>query len=151
LEELASVRHILLLTQDKSEEEKTQIHLRMKEILKRARAGEDFGELAKQYTEDPGSKETGGLYENFGRGTMVPPFEEAAFNVPVGEISDIVETRYGYHILKVVARSTGTKTLDEMKEELKDKLQKGEWNSIVPAHIQTLKTEAEVTLASFLQ
>ena len=100
----ASVRHILLLTQEKSDEEKKEIRKKMEGILSRAKSGEDFAELAKAYSEDPGSKDKGGLYENFGRGQMVKPFEDAAFSVPVGEISDIVETTYGYHIIKVIDR-----------------------------------------------
>ena len=66
----------------------------MKKILTRAKAGEDFGELAKRFSEDPGSKDKGGLYENFKRGTMVKPFEDAAFTVTIGELSDIIETQF---------------------------------------------------------
>jgi parvulin-like peptidyl-prolyl isomerase len=143
-----SVRHILLLTQEKTDAEKKDIHKRMEDILTRARAGEDFAELAGTFSEDPGSKENGGLYENFSRGTMVKPFEDAAFNVPVGEISDIVETRYGYHILKVVERNTGEKSLDEARPELMEKLREHEWQLIVPAHIEALKEEAEVEIVT---
>lgn len=103
-EELASVRHILLMTQGKSDTDKEEIRKKMEGILSRAKAGEDFAELAKENTEDPGSKNTGGLYENFPHGQMVKPFEDAAFSVPIGEISDIVETQYGYHILQIVDR-----------------------------------------------
>ena len=118
----ASVRHILLLTQEKSEAEKKEIRQKMETILSRAKRGEDFAELAKTYSEDPGSKDNGGLYEDFGRGKMVPPFEEAAFSVPVGEISDIVETTYGYHILKVINRKKETRPLDEVRSEIQEKI-----------------------------
>jgi parvulin-like peptidyl-prolyl isomerase len=80
----ATVRHILLSTQGKSDAAKEATRRQMEKILERARAGEDFAELAKQYTEDPGSKKSGGLYSDFGRGRMVKPFEDAAFSVPVG-------------------------------------------------------------------
>ena len=99
----ATVRHILLLTQNKTQEEKEAVLEQMQLILIRARQGDDFAELAREFTEDPGSKENGGLYEDFGRGVMVKPFEDAAFSVPLGELSDIVETQYGYHILKAVS------------------------------------------------
>ncbi len=112
-ERLASVRHILLRTQGKTEEEKSEIHNKMEGLLERARKGEDFAKLAKEYSEDPGSKMNGGLYENFEKGTMVKPFEDAAFSVPVGEISDIVETSYGYHILEIVERKKDQRTIDE--------------------------------------
>ena len=142
----ASVRHILLLTQEKTDAEKQEVRKQMETILTRARAGEDFAELAREYTEDPGSKESGGLYENFPRGQMVKPFEDAAFNIPVGEISDIVETRYGYHILKIVDRGVSGKTLKEARPELEQKLREPEWQTIVPAHIQELKENDNVEI-----
>jgi parvulin-like peptidyl-prolyl isomerase len=86
----ATVRHILLLTQGKTAAEKADIRKRMEDILARAKKGEDFAALAKQYSEDPGSKDKGGLYEDFGRGKMVKPFEDAAFSVAVGQVSGIV-------------------------------------------------------------
>ncbi len=115
--EKVTVRHILLMTEDKSKSEKRKIRKQIQEIHKQALEEKDFAELAKEYTEDPGSKENGGLYKNFKRGTMVKPFEEAAFSVKVGEISDIIETVYGYHILKVLGRSS----LDDVKKELKQR------------------------------
>ncbi len=77
------------------------------EVLERAKAGEDFSELAKEYSDDPGSAPEGGELGWFGRGVMVTPFEDAAFALQPGEISDIVETQFGYHIILV----------DEIEEE----------------------------------
>lgn len=135
----ASVRHILLLTQGKNEEEKTEIRQKMEGILERVRSGEDFAALAKEYTEDPGSKENGGLYEDFGRGRMVKPFEDAAFTVPVGEISDIVETEYGYHILQIVDRKKETRPFDEVREELAAQVRQGRESGILQEHLEDLK------------
>lgn len=120
-EELATVRHILLMTRGKNEAEKENIRNKMEGILVRAKQGEDFAELAREFTEDPGSKENGGLYENFPKGQMVKPFEDAAFSIPVGEISDIVETQYGYHILKIIARNK-LKSLSESNPELEQEI-----------------------------
>ena len=78
------------------------------EILKRARAGEDFVKLAKEYTTEPGGKKRGGDLGWFGRGQMVKPFEEAAFALQPGHISDVVETDFGYHIIKVEERGMKT-------------------------------------------
>ena len=100
----ASVRHILLMTQGKSDSAKKEIRKKMEAILAEAKSGKDFAELAKKDTEDSSSKNNGGRYENFGRGRMVKTVEDAASSVPVCEISDTVETRYGYHILKVIDR-----------------------------------------------
>jgi parvulin-like peptidyl-prolyl isomerase len=135
----ASVRHILMVTQGKSETEKQQIHKKMKNILARAKKGEDFEQLAKVYSEDPGSKDKGGLYENFKKGAMVKPFEDAAFSVPIGEVSDIVETQYGYHILKIVDRKSETRSFEEVKPELLQEVRKEKEKEIIGSQIAKLK------------
>jgi parvulin-like peptidyl-prolyl isomerase len=139
----ASVRHILLMTQGKSDSAKAEIRNKMEDILAEAKSGADFGKLAEKYTEDPGSKEKGGLYEDFAKGRMVKPFEDAAFSVPVGEISDIVETRYGYHILKVVDRKKETKPLEDVEEEIRKKLTNQRKNEAYNNFIDGLKAEAD--------
>jgi parvulin-like peptidyl-prolyl isomerase len=73
-------------------------------LLARARAGEDFTKLANEFTEDPSGKGTGGDLGWFGHGAMVKPFEDAAFALKPGELSGIVETQFGYHIIKVEER-----------------------------------------------
>jgi parvulin-like peptidyl-prolyl isomerase len=138
----ASVQHILLLTQGKSEQEKAEIYKKMKKILARARTGEDFSQLAAAYSEDPGSKDKGGLYADFERGAMVKPFEDAAFSVPIGELSDIIETRYGYHILKVVDRKRESRSFEEVKPEITQKLMKEKEGDLGTVHIEKLKEES---------
>jgi parvulin-like peptidyl-prolyl isomerase len=138
----ATVRHILLLTQGKSAAEKAEIRKKMEDILARAKKGEDFAALAKQYSEDPGSKDKGGLYEDFGRGKMVKPFEDAAFSVPVGQVSGIVETTYGYHILKIENRKKETQPFDQVKAQIEAQIKQQKQNTAFDAILTKLKTKA---------
>ena len=135
----ASARHILFLTEGKTENEKAEILKRMEDLLARARSGEDFAELAKEFTEDPGSKESGGLYENFARGYMVKEFEEAAFSIPLGEISDVVETEYGYHIIQVLSREKETRPFDEARPEIEEKIREDKKAGTFEQHLMDLK------------
>jgi parvulin-like peptidyl-prolyl isomerase len=138
----ATVRHILLLTQGKNAAEKAEIRKKMDDVLARAKKGEDFAALAKQYSEDPGSKDNGGLYEGFGRGKMVKPFEDAAFTVPVGQISGIVETVYGYHIIKVESRKKETQPLDQVKAQIEAQIKQEKQNAAFDVLLTGLKKKA---------
>jgi parvulin-like peptidyl-prolyl isomerase len=146
VDKTASVRHILIMTQGKSEQEKAAARTKIEDILAKAKAGADFAELAKQYTEDTGSKENGGLFEDFPRGRMIKPFEDAAFSVPIGELSGVVETNYGYHILKVIDRKKETRTFEEVRSELEAKLKKGKQGTVVQDYVQQLKNKAQFKL-----
>jgi parvulin-like peptidyl-prolyl isomerase len=139
----ASVRHILLMTQGKTEAEKAEARKKIDDLLARAKAGEDFEALAKQYSEDPGVKENNGLYEDFPRGQMVKPFEEAAFSVPVGQFSGVVETAYGYHILQVVGRKKETRPFEEVRSEIESRLKDAKQGTTVPDYIKGLKEKAK--------
>ena len=138
----ASVRHILLLTQGKSDPEKAEARKKIDDLLARAKAGEDFEALAKQYSEDPGVKENNGLYADFARGQMVKPFEDAAFSVPVGQFSGVIETDYGYHILQVVDRKKETRPFEEVRAEIETRLKDGKQGTAVENHIKGLKDKA---------
>lgn len=106
--EMAHVRHILLMTVDpvtRSALPTNSVAAKRKQIddlLKQVRGGADFAALAKQYSEDPGSKDNGGELPEFPRGQMVPEFEAAAFALTNNQVSDVVTTMYGYHIIKMI-------------------------------------------------
>lgn len=137
----ATVRHILMLTQGKTPEEKVQIQAKMQDVLEKARKGENFESLAKKYSEDPGSKNNGGLYNDFGRGDMVKAFEDAAFTLPVGSISDLVETPYGYHIIKVIDRKKETRPLDTVRTEIETQLKSVKQDELLTRLVDKLKTD----------
>jgi parvulin-like peptidyl-prolyl isomerase len=91
--EQAHARHILLPTRERAEE-----------VLARLQSGEDFAYLAREYSEDVSSRETGGDMGFFPRGVMPPEVEDVAFSLEVGEISQIVESQFGFHVLQVLER-----------------------------------------------
>jgi len=94
-----------------------------KEIKQKLDNGEDFAELAKKYSTDPTTKDKGGDLGYFTKGKMEKEFENAAFSLKVGEISNPVKTQYGYHIIKVVDKKEGKEAnYEESKEEIKEKL-----------------------------
>jgi foldase protein PrsA len=141
----ASVQHILLKTIGKSDSEKIEIRKRMEDILAKAKNGADFTQLATEYSEDPGSAQKGGLIENFTKGQMVKPFEEASFSVPVGQISDIVETRYGYHIIKIVDRKKESRPLEEVKQDIEKHLSQRKKTDAYDVFYKSLKESVHYT------
>ena len=125
--ERVRVRHILLKTQDKPAAEAPNIEKRAQDLLKQARSGADFAQLASKNSEDPGSAAKGGDLDWITRGQTVPEFEQAAFSLKPGQISDLVKTVYGFHILKIEAKEDARlRPLAEVKEQLRKELSQNE-------------------------
>lgn len=103
-DETVTASHILFKIPDPSKE--AEVKAKAESVLKRAKAGEDFAELAKKYSEDTSNASQGGFLGAFPRGQMVKEFDDAAFSLKVGEISGLVRTEYGYHIIKVLHHDT---------------------------------------------
>ncbi len=121
-EETVDVAHVLVLVkEDADEAAKNAAKEKIDAAYKRATEGkEDFAKIAKELSEDPGSKDNGGLYSDTPRGRMVPEFEKAMFETPVGEISQPFTTKYGWHIVKTIARHpAGDVPYEEAKEVLR--------------------------------
>ena len=130
------VAHILV----KSREEADMIKNKIK-------SGARFEDMAKAYSIDPGSKVRGGDLGFFSKGMMVPEFEDAAFKLKKGEVSDLVQTRYGFHIIKLIDKKEGkTKNFEEVKKDLENKLitkrRKDSFDSLVAG----LKSKAKITI-----
>ena len=149
--------HILLTTVGKTDAEVAEIKTKAEDILGQARKkGANFEDLAKKYSEDPGSKTKGGDLGWLVQGQTVPEFEKAAFTLPKGEISDLIKTQYGFHIIKVLDKETAhTKTFDEVKDTLRTPLllQKADaqGNSIADKMSADIRQSNKVTLDELAQ
>ena len=151
--ETVHVRHILLLTIDPvthaplTADQIAAKRKQIDDILKRAKAGEDFALLATQYSEDPGSKDNGGDLPPFGHGEMVPQFEAAAFSMKTNTISDVVTTDYGFHIIKLL-EITPAQTVPYAKvtDKIKDYLVQQKTEKLAPVYLAGLTKDADVQI-----
>jgi peptidyl-prolyl cis-trans isomerase C len=146
--EEVTASHILIKSSDSDPKEKKDEALaRATELTAKARAeGADFAELAKASSEGPSAPQGGDL-GGFNRGRMVKPFEETAFSMKVGDVSDPVLTQFGYHIIKVTARTDGqTVSYEDVKEQLEADLKNRMVNELVGKKISELREGAEIEL-----
>jgi peptidyl-prolyl cis-trans isomerase D len=123
--ETVTVRHILIKTPVPGADGKVDqkgvdaAKAKADDIEKQLKSGGDFAALAKQYSEDPGSAQNGGLLPPLSRGRTVPEFEQAAFSTPVGQTTGVIRTSYGFHIIKVEGKQNArVKPLDEVKAQI---------------------------------
>jgi peptidyl-prolyl cis-trans isomerase D len=118
--ESVHAQHILLFTTNKTDAEVEEIRKKAEDILAQAKKGANFSDLAKKYSEDPGSKDKGGDLGSIKRGQTVPEFEKAAFSLEKGQISGLVKTQYGFHIIKVLDKENAhTKPFEEVKDSIR--------------------------------
>lgn len=141
-------RHILL-TYPEGAEEATRDSVRelAEELAERARAGDDFETMAREHSQDPGSAQSGGDLGWFQRGRMVQPFEEAAFALETGEVSDVVETPFGLHIIKVEERET-TAWDEERGAEFRQQLLNQRRQASLDEYVESLRGPANVEIES---
>jgi parvulin-like peptidyl-prolyl isomerase len=156
--EQVRVSHILISTRDNltGKELTPELKLERKrlaqQILGRAKAGEDFSKLVHDFSQDPGSKGRGGEYtfpraKDDPRRAMVPEFEAAAFSMKPNQISDLVETSYGYHIIKMLEKIPAKKTdFSKVEAQIKDGLLRQEVEKALPDFVEKMKREAGVQI-----
>ena len=117
--------HILFtFSTDADTDEKNKVKAEAQGVLDKINQGADFSEMAKEYSKDPGSADSGGDLGFFGRGEMVPAFEESAFSLNPGEVSELVESSFGYHIIKLSSIEGGeSKPLESVKDKIIEAIQ----------------------------
>lgn len=150
--EQVQASHILISTKPTDpnadpNEVKAQAKAKADELLKQLKDGGDFAALAKEHSSCP-SNARGGDLGQFTRGRMVKPFEEAAFALKAGEISDVVETQFGYHIIKVTEHTdASTTTFEDAKDGVMEKLARQKKSEVMKAYLQSLRDSAKIVFA----
>jgi peptidyl-prolyl cis-trans isomerase C len=143
--EQVKASHILIKTEPSAgEEEKGKARKKLEDVQAKLKKGEKFDALAKQFSECP-SSEKGGDLGYFSRGQMVKPFEDAAYAMKPGDVSDIVATQFGYHLIQVTDKKPeSTTTYEEAKAKIDNHLKQEKMMEGVNAYIQKLKADAKI-------
>ncbi len=144
--ETVKASHILFLTKPDDTEDVSNAQLeKAKEAAAKAKKGDDFAALAKELSEEPGAKESGGDLGFFSKDRMVPEFSEAAFQLKTGEISEPVRTQFGWHVIKVEdKKEAGTSSLEEVKPQLSAYLKQDKQRNAVTELIAKLRADAKI-------
>ncbi|MFA5292144.1 MAG: protein kinase [Phycisphaerae bacterium] len=144
-------KHILIIPEknnNRPERAKAQAKMKAQEILGKIKAGGNFEELAKQYSQCPSAKNGGDLGMQ-PKGTFVSEFEKAAYSLKPGQVSDVVETNFGFHIIKLVEyANANTCSLDKAKGQIVEVLTNKQKEQIVLDYIQKIKAEADIKFAN---
>jgi parvulin-like peptidyl-prolyl isomerase len=146
--EQVHARHILVsVDKNAPMSEKTEALKKIKNIQQELKNGADFEELAKKYSDDPGSRTRGGDLGFFSKGDMVPEFEKAAFSLNVGSVSEPILTDFGYHIIKVEEKRAARKlTYDDIKNDLKELLYQKNAQKRYESWLKELRAKANVKI-----
>ncbi|MDX1764285.1 MAG: peptidylprolyl isomerase [bacterium] len=147
-QEAVKASHILVRIEEGSDEAANQAaQKKSKALLKRVRAGEDFATLAKENSEDPSAAQNSGNLGYFTREQMVPEFSEAAFALKVGDVSDLVKTAYGYHIIKCEDKKAEQQLpFEHVREDIAQYKQEMAFQTKLSDYIATLKKSAKVNV-----
>ncbi|MFH1092088.1 MAG: peptidylprolyl isomerase [Pseudomonadota bacterium] len=139
--------HILIKVEPgESQEKRAEVRKKIESLLEKVKQGADFAELAKQYSEDA-SNVKGGDLGYFKRGLMVKPFEQAAFALEKGQVSDIVETLFGFHIIKVTDKKTNaTIPLEKVKDKLTEFIKREKTKTSVNQLLVTLRAQSKIEI-----
>jgi peptidyl-prolyl cis-trans isomerase C len=141
-------RHILIkVDPSASVEDKKKAKERADGLLRKIRTGEDFSRLATEFSDDPGSKARGGDLGFFGKGKMVKPFDEAAFKLKPGEVSEVVETPFGYHLIKVEEKKEEkVPPFESIRDKVKEKATEELKGEKIKEFLKQVMKEADIKI-----
>ena len=143
--EQAQAQHILVSPKDKTDAAKAAALAAIRDLKRRVEAGEDFSALAAAHSDCPSGKQAGGSLGWFGRGAMVPEFDNAVFSMKDGEVSDSVETQFGYHLsTKVSHLEAETPDFDEVCDKIRDFLRHARRGEALKAYVDELRAKATI-------
>ncbi len=145
VQERVRASHILFkLESDADDKKKSEERKKLLALKKRIEKGEDFATLAKENSQCPSSKQGGDL-NYFTKGRMAKPFEDAAFSLKTGQVSDVVETQFGYHLIKVVDhKDAGVMDFEDVKDKLIEELRKQAMQKKIMAQVTSLREAAKI-------
>jgi peptidyl-prolyl cis-trans isomerase C len=140
------LRHILVAAQPEAPaEEKQKAKTEAEALAAKVKAGEDFAALAKEHSDDPGSKPNGGDLNWVAKGQTVEPFEQAAWGLKDGEVSGVVETRFGYHLIqRLETQAAGVVPFEQVKDRIRGFLTQRQTQQAVQAEVEALKAKGKV-------
>ncbi len=148
LPERSRVRHILFKTQGKPEAEDAKMKALAESVMKQIKGGANFAEMAKKYSEDPGSKDNGGNYDFMVRGQTVKAFDETIFNAPLNTLTGPVKTEFGYHLIEVLERTKAQQVpLEQAKEQIVQEIRRQYGADALGRAADQLRREIEKTPA----
>lgn len=143
--ERASAQHILISPATGADADRATAESRIESIRSEIEAGASFDDMAAAHSECPSGKQNGGSLGWFGRGMMVPEFDEAVFSMNVGELSDIIETQFGFHIIfKTGEDEGGEASYEESESKIRDLLRHDQRGRCITAHVAELREKADI-------
>lgn len=143
--ERAQAQHILIKPASNSDEDKEHAWKRLEDIRENVKKGADFAEMAQAHSDCPSGKSNGGSLGWFARHMMVPEFDDVVFAMEIDHISDIVETEFGYHIIKKLGHEKSSEaSFDDVRESVRDFLRHAKRGDLLSAYVKELKDKAKI-------
>ena len=146
-QERVQAQHILLKPASDKLADRETTKSKLMELRNRIAMGEDFGDIASQFSECPSGKKSGGSLGWFARGMMIPEFDDAVFAMELEELSDVIETPLGFHLIRMTGyEEGGPVTIDEVSDKVREFLRHSKRGAVISAYVEDLKKKADIQI-----